>query len=315
MQRIMHFMLMAGIFILLTGSCARDSRNSGPWPEITNETKPWSRWWWMGSAVDRENISALMKEYADAGLGGLEITPIYGVQGREEQDLEYLSPEWMETLKTSVSEAERRGMGMDMNLGTGWPFGGPQITPEHAASLLILEKFELSAGASLEQKVAPQNPRQAKSGASLEALMAYSESGEILDLTDRVNEEGDLSWSPGSGRWELVAAFCGKTRQMVKRAAPGGEGFTMNVQEACEAANIVSYQMYSSFGKHTKDAGRLTLRSDVPPWIRTELTNMGYELRFRDKTSGPMNAIYFDWEHETFWGGSSNYGEDYGIAW
>lgn len=91
--------------------------------------------------------------------------------------------------------------------------------------------------------------------------------------------------------------------------------FGMNVQEACEAANIVSYQMFSSFGDHEKNPGRLTLRNDVPQWVRDELVKMGYELRSRDKTSGPMNAIFFDWEHGTFWGGSSNYGEDYGIAW
>ncbi len=91
--------------------------------------------------------------------------------------------------------------------------------------------------------------------------------------------------------------------------------FGMNVQEACEAANIVSYQMHSSFGDHDKDPGRLTLRDDVPAWVRDELRGMGYDLRFRSKTSGPMNAVYFDWEHGTFWGGASDYGEDYGIAW
>jgi len=91
--------------------------------------------------------------------------------------------------------------------------------------------------------------------------------------------------------------------------------FGMNIQQACEAANIISYQMHSSFGKHEKHPGRLTLREDVPPWVADELKKMGYELRFSKKTSGPMNAIFFDWEHGTFWGGSSNYGEDYGIAW
>jgi gamma-glutamyltranspeptidase/glutathione hydrolase len=42
---------------------------------------------------------------------------------------------------------------------------------------------------------------------------------------------------------------------------------------------------------------------------------MGYRIEHRRLTSGPINAVYFDWEHGTFWGGSSNYGEDYGIAW
>jgi gamma-glutamyltranspeptidase/glutathione hydrolase len=91
--------------------------------------------------------------------------------------------------------------------------------------------------------------------------------------------------------------------------------FGMTVQEACEAANITSYQMRSSFGDHKAEPGRMTLREDVSPWIRRELKRMGYQLDFAPKTSGPITAIFFDWEHETFWGGASNHGEDYGIAW
>jgi gamma-glutamyltranspeptidase/glutathione hydrolase len=91
--------------------------------------------------------------------------------------------------------------------------------------------------------------------------------------------------------------------------------FGMNVQEACEAPNIVSYQMQSSFGEHVATPGRLRLNEKVPPWVRDKLDAMGYRLDYRKYTSGPINAIYFDWKHGTFWGGSSNYGEDYGIAW
>ncbi len=89
----------------------------------------------------------------------------------------------------------------------------------------------------------------------------------------------------------------------------------MNVQEAAEAPNINSYQMKGSFRDHPSEPGRLLLQNDVPPWVRTELREMGYDLEFRDRTSGPINAIYFDREHGTMWGGSSHHGEDYGIAW
>jgi len=91
--------------------------------------------------------------------------------------------------------------------------------------------------------------------------------------------------------------------------------FGMDVQEAVEAANITSYQMRNSFGDHKTEPGRLTLRDDTPTWIRHELRSMGYRLEFDDRTSGPINAIFFDWKHGSFWGGSSNHGEDYGIAW
>jgi gamma-glutamyltranspeptidase/glutathione hydrolase len=91
--------------------------------------------------------------------------------------------------------------------------------------------------------------------------------------------------------------------------------FGMDVQQATEAANINSDQMRSSFGKHESLPGHLLLRSDTPEPVRQQLRKMGYTLNFEPLTSGPINAIYFDREHGSFWGGSSNYGEDYGIAW
>jgi gamma-glutamyltranspeptidase/glutathione hydrolase len=91
--------------------------------------------------------------------------------------------------------------------------------------------------------------------------------------------------------------------------------FGMNVQQACEAPNITSYQMHSSFDKHESKPGQLTLNEAVPPWVRAEVLRMGYKLDFQRLTSGPINAIYFDWAHGSMWGGSSNDGEDYGIAW
>ena len=91
--------------------------------------------------------------------------------------------------------------------------------------------------------------------------------------------------------------------------------FGMNVQEACEAANITSYQMRSSFGQHEVQPGRLTLNEETPSWVRSDLERMGYRLDFQKRSSGPITAIWFDQEHGTFWGGASNHGEDYGIAW
>lgn len=91
--------------------------------------------------------------------------------------------------------------------------------------------------------------------------------------------------------------------------------FNMTVQESCEAPSFKTFQMYSSFGDHEKRAGALTLNDKMSPWVRKELSRMGYRLTYDDRTSGPINAIWFDWKHGTFWGGSSNHGEDYGLGW
>ena len=91
--------------------------------------------------------------------------------------------------------------------------------------------------------------------------------------------------------------------------------FEMNVQEACEAPNINSFQMRSSFGYHENKPGELLLHDSTPQFVRKELIKKGYKLQFRNKTSGPINAIFFDSINKTFQGGSSDFGEDYGIAW
>ncbi|MDE2719861.1 gamma-glutamyltransferase [Candidatus Palauibacter polyketidifaciens] len=89
----------------------------------------------------------------------------------------------------------------------------------------------------------------------------------------------------------------------------------MNVQQAVEAPNMNSFQMRGSFGQHETRPGRMLLQDATPPWIRSALESMGYDLTFAERTSGPINAIFFDWENDAFWGGSSHHGDDYGIAW
>lgn len=93
--------------------------------------------------------------------------------------------------------------------------------------------------------------------------------------------------------------------------------FGMNVQEASEAPNINTYQFYLSLGGEDRKPkpGNILLHESTPPYVRNELIKMGYKLSFDDRTSGPINAIFFDWKHQSFWGGSSNHGEDYGLGW
>jgi gamma-glutamyltranspeptidase / glutathione hydrolase len=91
--------------------------------------------------------------------------------------------------------------------------------------------------------------------------------------------------------------------------------FKMSVQQAVEAANVNSYQMQNSFGDHTSEPGRLVVRNDTPSWVKAELGNMGYRLEGWERTSGPINAIFIDRDNGSLWGGSSDFGEDYGVAW
>jgi hypothetical protein len=126
-------------------------------PEITREAKPWTRWWWMGSAVDSAGITYSLETLSRAGIGGVEITPIYGVKGQEGRYIDYLSPRWMRMLAFTEAEAERLGMGVDMNNGTGWPFGSPETGMDDAASKAVFRDNRLEVGKTgqLVKRAAP----------------------------------------------------------------------------------------------------------------------------------------------------------------
>ncbi len=117
-------------------ACTADRPDS--WYPIQKEHRPYVRWWWLGSAVDEEGLTYNLEQFSDKGFGGVEITPIYGVQDNEANDVEYLSERWMELLKQPLKEGERLGLGIDMNNGTGWPFGGQTISTDHSALKFIL---------------------------------------------------------------------------------------------------------------------------------------------------------------------------------
>jgi len=264
--------------------------NDVRWPEITAETKPWTRWWWHGSSVTKPDLTAELEAYSKAGMGGTEITPTFGARGYEETYIRYLTPEWTGMLIHTLKESQRLGLGVDMATGTGWNFGGPTVGYQDAPQHMVYKRYMLKDGESLNEPVrciqrpfarfvlnqvyrvggsytlpgeeptayggdppvtvlvkAPDvseikepigdNPNlqelaidqiNFKKDLPLVVLMAYSDKGEIIDLTGQLDGERNLNWTAPSGEWKLVALFQGWTGKMVERAAPGGEGFMIN---------------------------------------------------------------------------------------
>ncbi len=184
------------------------------WPAITAENRPWSRWWWLGSAVDKPNLTQLLEAYREGGLGGVEICPIYGAKGYEERYIDYLSPKWVEMLAHTTAEAKRLGMGVDLTDGTGWPYGGPQVTPQDASSKLVLNQYSVAGGAAFDQAL-PKG--------TMQYVGAVSENGEHVDLTANV-KDGRVQWKAPPLKWTIYAVLASGPAQKVKRAAPGGEG-------------------------------------------------------------------------------------------
>ena len=252
-----HFIVLWLSSVSTFGFSACDYASSPlEWPQITRESKPWTRWWWQGSSVNKKDITTVMEMYKKAGLGGMEITPIYGVRDYEEQFINYLSPEWMELFVYTLHEADRLDLGIDIATGTGWPFGGPWIGTEDACKNVVHKTYKLRGGNRLKEAVGYIQPPMVRAigrrltilelaqpisankdlqalaleqvhfekPLPLQVLMAYSDHGESLDLTSRIKENGMLDWTAPPGNWILYAVFQGWHGKLVERAAPGGEG-------------------------------------------------------------------------------------------
>ena len=281
------------LFLILSSPAWIDPPAAQPgqraWPPVVAETKPWTRWWWQGSAVDKPSLTAQLEALAAAGIGGVELTPIYGVRGTEDRFISYLSPQWMATFDYALRDATRLKMRVDMATGTGWPFGGPWVDDDIEARSMAYRTWTLAGGERLTEPVrlrqtplvraignqihvvnegAPGDaPRSAQSTTPivrpearalqitdlvepltanrnlqalaleqvkyprdlpLTVLMAYSDAGEVSDLTSRVQADGRLDWTASQGRWTLYALFAGWHGKLVERAAPGGEGFVID---------------------------------------------------------------------------------------
>jgi alpha-L-rhamnosidase len=187
------------------------------WPAPTNVSQPWTRWWWLGSAVDDENLTRLLETYQAAGLGGVEITSIYGVEGADDRELPFLSKEWVAALRHSVLEAKRLGMGVDLPTGSGWRTGGPSVTDDDANTELVLTTRAIDGGKLVELTF--DNPPQ--------ALVAVGDDGQSVDLSEQITG-GKLAWEAPPGKWTLYTASQRWSKDNVKRPAPGGEGKNIN---------------------------------------------------------------------------------------
>lgn len=249
--------LICACILLMSGVTSFSQAVVEPqWAPVTRESKPWARWWWEGSAVRPSDLSASLESFSKANIGGLEITPIYGVKGYEDRFIDFLSPKWMEMLQYTLQEAKKRDVGIDLANASGWPFGGPWVTPDDACKYVNYKFYTLKEGESLQDRVfllqapisrslgtkipveALKEPLSANGNLQeiafeqvrfqkelpMITLMAYDKTGKTLDLTSKVDAQGKLNWVAPAGTWDLYALFMGWHGKMVERAAPGGEG-------------------------------------------------------------------------------------------
>ncbi len=213
--------LVAGVMNRTDGAHSGARGEKSFWPPLTSQCRPWCYNWWMGSAVDAADLSSELARYKAAGLGGVHIIPIYGARGWEKKYLPYLNKQWMQMLQYDLTEAHRLGMGVDMTTGTGWNFGGPDMTGDYAS--LYAHPVVLNAPRSPEARWVARLPR----GRVLYAR-AFADDGRQVEVpVHLVRPHGTIAWRRPVGKWKLVI-LVGHTGSHVKRAAPGGHGMMLN---------------------------------------------------------------------------------------
>lgn len=190
------------------------------WPTIESQHRPGAYWHWMASAVDEANLTRELETFHRAGLGGVHIIPIYGAKGYEDRYVEYLSPRWMALLAHTAREAERLGMWVDMTTGTGWNFGGPNISDAMANAFVHTK---------IDDGISEKTYTLSLAGKPIQALEAFGEEGQVLDLSSSVTPTGDLEWTPPNGHWKVITVWQEPSGKEVERPAPGGEGWMLNL--------------------------------------------------------------------------------------
>ena len=223
------------------------------WPTVTPEAKPGARWWWLGSAVDKENLQWNMQEYAKHGIGALEITPLYGVQGNDANNIPYLSDKWMEMLRFTQEQGKANGIEIDMATGTGWPFGGPWVPLEESACRAVFVEQSFIGEKVENMDLRPTEERDRKNAVFHKAML-FGHNGSVKDVTDCM-KDGVLNWKATkedskllggkNGSKTVVVLYIKYGVMKVKRAAPGGEGLVIDHFDRKAVANYL---------KHIEDA-------------------------------------------------------------
>ncbi|MDZ7637641.1 MAG: glycosyl hydrolase [Bryobacterales bacterium] len=194
--------------------------------------RPWTVWWWFGSNATEEDLRWELAQMDEHGIGGVEINPIYAMEADNEADgvvsREVFSPAWRRLLLAALNEAEKRGMTVWMRGGSGWPFGGPWITPELASQSLVRATLEVS-GPQTWRGPLPKPLAQARwSNPRLECVFATNSAGERRVLEAQLLPEGRASIEVPPGAWNMQFFSRMNTNMRVKRAGPGGAGLVMD---------------------------------------------------------------------------------------
>jgi hypothetical protein len=207
------------------------------------------RWWWFGPSVTKPELERELRAMKEAGIGGVEIQPVYPLalddpQTRFHNSL-YLSDEFIDDLRFAAEKARELGLRVDVTLGSGWPFGGPHISVTQAAGNLRVVSAVLDPG---ETSISIPN---ISAGEKLLAafLGQNTQPPQMWDL-EKIRD-GRLAFTPSTNSRSVTWFIASRTGMMVKRPAVGAEGFVLDHFDQAAIENhlhTVGDRLMESFG-------------------------------------------------------------------
>src|SRR5262245_20956816 len=188
-----------------------------------DDAKIMMRWWWFGPAVTKSELEREMRLMKEGGIGGFEVQPVYPLLPDNSaagiRNLPYLSDEFIDALRFASVKARELGLRMDLTLGSGWPYGGPQVPINEAATMLRMERVKIQPG-SRRIPLPYTMP-----GEKLLAAFLVDGLRELTDFHDgAVWLPADAAQSPN----EVLFFLSSRTGMQVKRPAVGAEGYVLN---------------------------------------------------------------------------------------
>ncbi len=182
------------------------------------------RWWWFGPSVVKPELEKELETMRSAGMGGVEIQPVYPLVLDDPSqgivNFRYLSPEFLDDVSFVNQRAHALGLRVSITLGSGWPYGGPATTLALAAGRLKVIPVPVENSAAVPPKL--------DEGDSIVAAFLVSGTKNFFDpaTAKRFDPAGPVpATANGSTALYFIASH---TRQMVKRAAFGAEGYVLD---------------------------------------------------------------------------------------
>ena len=214
------------------------------------------RWWWFGPAVTKTQLEREMKLMKEGGIGGFEVQPVYPVALDDPatgiRTIPFLSDEFIDILRFTSQKARELGLRMDLTVGSGWPYGGPQVPVSQSAGKLRIQRAPLAQG--IRRVPIPDI------GAGEKLLAIYlAPTREKTIVGDGLRELSEIAEGavrvPGDseGPHEVIFFISSHTGQMVKRPALGAEGFVLNHYDRAAVDNYqrkVGDRLMQAFGQN-----------------------------------------------------------------